>query len=593
MKKVLPTLFFMVSLICFSQNKTIDSLENVIKNYKTEDTTYVDLRTKLVARKMFLTPTDSTWMDYNLKTLEISKKLDYSKGMVLALNSIGIIEHYFKSNPLKALDHYQDAYTIIEKHPELDKYSVGVLTNIGLIHYEQQDYKKALTSYKALLKYPIHRTNTYFNIGNIYGHQKKIDSSIFYYKKAIAVADTVKQILHIANIKSNLGLVQTNAGYMVDGLNNTNQSLELVENHKLEVLRVSAYVNAAEVYLKNNIIEKAEYYATHALELNKALNNMATKNSALATLANVYESKGDYKKALTAFKEHIVLRDSVINADRKLEISRKEIQYEADKDRAISQVEIERQKSIKNTSIIGGSALIFASLIGFILYRRKQEAVTKTKEAEFNAKVSDTELKALRSQMNPHFIFNSLNSIGDYILKNDTKSASDYLGKFAKLMRLTLENSEKSEILLSEDIALLKMYLDIERKRFEQKFDYTIEVEKSLDPENIMIPPMILQPFIENSIIHGLSQTNKKGSIIITFKKQNKMILCSVDDNGVGREKTNSITYLENKKSMGMAITKSRIDIINKVKKTKGDIKIIDKSQGTRIEVSLPIQLVY
>ncbi len=582
----------MLSCFCLSQNKTIDSLENIINNYKTEDTTYVNLRSSLVAKKMFLTPTDTTWMAYNLKTLEVAKRLNYNKGIVLANNNLGIIQHYFLSDPLSALDYYQSAYKGIEEDPKLKDYAVGVLTNIGLINYEQQEYDKALKTFQTLLDYPKYKTNTYFNIGNIYGYQKKLDSSIYYYKAAIVEANKDNSIMHIANIKSNLGLVQTNAGYLEDGLASTIESLDLVETNNLEVMKVSAYVNAAEVYLANDAIDKAEYYATNALQLNEALHNMAIKNTALATLANVYERKGYYEKALKAFKEHIVLKDSVINADRKLEISRKEIQYEADKDRAIAQVEIERQKSIKNASIIGGGLFILASLIGFILYRRKQDAVAKTKEAEFNAKVSDTELKALRSQMNPHFIFNSLNSIGDYILKNDTQSASDYLGKFAKLMRLTLENSEKSEILLSEDISLLKTYLDIERKRFENKFDYTIDIDEALDPDNIMIPPMILQPFLENSIIHGLSSTTK-GNIVIAFKEINEMIICSVDDNGVGREKANSKVASETRKSMGMAITKSRIDIINKVKNTTGDVTIIDKSQGTRIEVTLPLQLAY
>ncbi|WP_197052661.1 histidine kinase [Psychroserpens sp. Hel_I_66] len=583
----------MTSLFCYSQNAVIDSLENVIENYKTEDTTYVDLRTKFVARKMFITPTDSTWMDYNLKTLEVSKKLNYDKGMMLALNSIGIIEHYFKSDPLKALDHYQDAYAIIEKNPKLEKYTVGVLTNIGLIHYEQQDYEKALKSYKTLLKYPQYKTNTFFNIGNIYGHQKKADSSIYYYKEAIISADTIQQILHIANIKSNLGLVQTKAGYTEEGLANTIESINLVEKHNFDLLKVSAFVNAAEVYLKNNNIEKAEYYASQSLNQEGSPNSLATQSSALATLANVYEKKEDYKNAFINYKKHIVLNDSLINADRKLEISRKEIQYKADKNNAIAEVEIERQKSIKNASIIGGGGIVFASLIGFFLYRRKQDAVSKSKEAEFNAKVSDTELKALRSQINPHFIFNSLNSIGDYILKNDTQSASDYLGKFAKLMRMTLENSERKSILLSEDITLLKTYLDIERKRFEHKFEYEINVDENLDADTILIPPMILQPFLENSIIHGLSKTDSKGHIIIAFKEQGNMVVCSVEDNGIGRQKAISSVTSEDKKSMGMAITKSRIEIINKLKNTKGKVTIIDKDKGTRIEVTLPLQLAY
>ncbi|WP_335976454.1 tetratricopeptide repeat-containing sensor histidine kinase [Gaetbulibacter jejuensis] len=592
MKNSLFIFFLMLSSFCVSQNKMLDSLETVINNYKQEDTTYINLRLKFAARKMYLTPSDTSWLGYNLKTLKISKQNNYTKGIAVSYNNIGIIQHYFLSNPVNALNYYQNAYSLIENNPKLQKYAVGVLTNIGLINYEQQEYDKALKSFKTLLHFPENKANTFFNIGNIYGQTKELDSSIYNYKKAIIEAEkSNSSSLLIANTKSNLGLVQTNAGYLEEGLKNTIESLNIIEQHNLEILKVAAYTNAAEVYLKNNAIEKAEHYATNSLKLNEALNNLATKNSALGTLANVYEIKGDYKNALTTYKQHIILRDSLINADRKLEISRKEIQFEADKDRAIAQVEIERQKSIKNASIIGGSAFVAISLIGFMLYKRKQEAVSKSKEAEFNAKVSDTELKALRSQMNPHFIFNSLNSIGDYILKNDTQSASDYLSKFAKLMRLTLENSEKKEILLSEDISLLKTYMDIERKRFQNKFNYTIQVDETIETDEILVPPMILQPFIENSIIHGLSQIEEPGNITISFKKENNMLICSVDDNGVGRQTIER--NMPTKKSLGMTITKSRIEIINKLKNTNGDVKIIDKEKGTRIEVSLPIHLAY
>ncbi|WP_299100832.1 histidine kinase [uncultured Winogradskyella sp.] len=573
----------------------IDSLENIITNYKTQDTNYVNLRIKYVARKMFLTPADTTWTAYNNKTLDISKKLNYPKGIGISYNNLGIIQHYLLSDPLKGLEYYQQAYEVFEKEPKFQKYVIGVLTNIGLIYLEQQEYTKALKSFKTLLHNPENKSKytTEFYIGNVYGEQKKLDSSIYYYKKSLVGAEQNKHFMFMANIKTNLGLMQTNAGFLEDGLLNTQESLDLIESNNIGGLRVTAYTNAAEVYLQNNNIEKAEYYASNSIKLSESLNSLSTKNSALATLANVYAKKGDYKNALTNYKEHIVLRDSLINADRKLEISRKEIQFEADKDKAIAQIEIERQKSIKNASILGGTGLVLAAIIGFILYRRKQDAVSKSKEAEFNAKVSDTELKALRSQMNPHFIFNSLNSIGDYILKNDTQSASDYLSKFAKLMRLTLENSEKKEILLSEDISLLRTYMDIERKRFNDSFNYVIEVDDNLDEDNILVPPMILQPFIENSIIHGLAQKENTGVLTISFYAENDMLVCSVDDNGIGRKSSTANKANSNNKSLGMAITKSRIEIINKLKNTNGDVEIIDKTEGTRINVSLPMQLAY
>lgn len=133
--------------------------------------------------------------------------------------------------------------------------------------------------------------------------------------------------------------------------------------------------------------------------------------------------------------------------------------------------------------------------------------------------------------------------------------------------------------------------MDIERKRFQNKFNYTIQVDESIETDEILVPPMILQPFIENSIIHGLSQIEEPGNITISFKKENNMLICSVDDNGVGRQTIER--NIPTKKSLGMTITKSRIEIINKLKNTNGDVKIIDKEKGTRIEVSLPIHLAY
>ncbi len=580
----------------FSQNTAIDSLETEIKNYKIEDTTYVNLRLKLVSRKMFLTPADTNWLPHNFKTLEVSQRLEYKKGIALGNNNLGIIYHYFLSDPIAALDYYQASYAIIEEEPKFEKYIVGVVNNMALIHYEQQDFKKALPLFKRLLKFPQEKSNTLSNIGNIYGEQKQLDSAIYYFNAAIHEAKMNKNIIQIANIKSNLSLMLVAKGLLKEALKETEESLDLVKKHKLELIRVPVYVNAAEIYLQHQDLENAEIYATKSREFNASLNNLYTEKSALLTLANVNEYKGDYEKAYKFYKEHVILNDSLINVDRQVEISRKEIRYEADKKQALADAEasaeINRQRTIKNLSLAGGGGILMASLFAFVLFRKKQDAVSKRKEAEFNATVADVELKALRSQMNPHFIFNSLNSIGSYILKNDTQSASDYLTKFAKLMRLTLENSEKKEILLSEDIALLKTYLDIERKRFQNRFNYDIKISDTIDADNALIPPMILQPFIENSILHGFAHKNEQGIIKIDFDVKDEMLICSVDDNGTGRQQIID-TKPTKKPSFGMAITQSRIDIINKAKNTKGLLKIIDKKEGTRVEVLLPLAFAF
>jgi len=286
-------------------------------------------------------------------------------------------------------------------------------------------------------------------------------------------------------------------------------------------------------------------------------------------------------------------KEEIAKLEAKYEYEKKEATLTAvhDKKQALQEAEITRHKFIKNTSIYAGSSLAIGLIIGFILYKKKQEAIAITKETAFNLKVSNTELKALRAQMNPHFIFNSLNSINAYITKNDMENASNYLTKFSKLMRETLEKSTQKEITLNEDISILRTYLDIENKRANNSFTYTINVDEDIDPENTLIPPMILQPFVENSIIHGLRNNVQNGEIAIHYTQKEGMLICSVEDNGIGRKA--SAKTGKNKHSLGMSITKSRIEIINKIKNTNGNLHIIDKPNGTKIEVKLPLTLAF
>jgi LytS/YehU family sensor histidine kinase len=217
----------------------------------------------------------------------------------------------------------------------------------------------------------------------------------------------------------------------------------------------------------------------------------------------------------------------------------------------------------------------------------------KQKEAELKAEISETEMKALRAQMNPHFIFNSLNSIGDYIIKNKTELADEYLTKFAKLMRLVLENSEKKEVPLADDLKALELYMQLESLRLNNKFTYEIKTDSEINQETTLIPPLILQPFVENSIWHGIAKKEGAGHIVIDIKKQNGMINCIVEDNGVGRKKDSEIASLKDstgRRSLGMKLTKERIGIINKTKNVNATVSLTDLTPGTRVEVKLPFE---
>ncbi|WP_452220947.1 tetratricopeptide repeat-containing sensor histidine kinase [Lacinutrix salivirga] len=599
MKNLHHTLFVLV-LFCvtsvFSQQKTIDSLQNIIDNYGTPDTTYVNLRSLCANKKLYTTPKDTTLLAYNFKTLEIADQLNYDKGKILAYQKIGTIYQYLQSNPYRAIDYYQKANTIIESNSKFKRFGLVTLGNIGNIYYNQQEYDKALIYYKKMLLVNSERPEAYNYIANTYGKTNKLDSATAYYKKAIKSAKLLKDNTIIANSYSNLADVQNRNGYTTEALKNIGESMALIKTHNITLIKAPTYANASSIYLTNKDYGKAESYAKEAILLNKTVKNLYTEMAAWKALTESYKANKKYKDAINAYENFVSLKDSISSTSRKIEVSRKEIKYQADKEQAIASAEVKRQKLIKNVSIGGGAAFILASFIGFMLYKKKRDASQKAEEANFKTKVVDTELKALRAQMNPHFIFNSLNSIGDYITKNDAKTATNYLAKFAKLMRQTLEHSEKKEILLSEDLAQIKNYLDIENKRFNNAFKYEIIIDETINPENTLVPPMLLQPFLENSIKHGfLTENEDINAIKISIKKENNILIFTLEDNGIGFKTDKKINnnVVNKNQSLGMKITKNRIDIINKQNNTNGSVNIINKEKGVKVEVTIPLQLAY
>ena len=241
--------------------------------------------------------------------------------------------------------------------------------------------------------------------------------------------------------------------------------------------------------------------------------------------------------------------------------------------------------------------LLFSFLLvsGWSIFRYRIFQAQK-KHSITNA-LLQTELKALRAQINPHFIFNSINSIQDFIFTNEPEEANEYLSKFAILMRMILQNSEKKTITLQEEIEFLQIYLQLENLRYSDKFDYEIVVEENMDTDDLFLPPMLLQLYIENAIIHGLSRLANKGKLIIDFKSANNYLICTIKDNGIGRKKSaekrmNANLYQH--KSFGMNTTNDRIQAINKSGTVKIEFQIIDlmdaegNACGTEIILKFP-----
>lgn len=255
------------------------------------------------------------------------------------------------------------------------------------------------------------------------------------------------------------------------------------------------------------------------------------------------------------------------------------------------------------TAILVITLTIFLLIIGMviiILLSRKQRLAQQLREANFQSRLTEVNFAALRSQMNPHFIFNCLNSIKLYTEQNNNEAASEYLSKFAQLIRSTLDNARREKVILAEEIESLELYLQLEAMRFKEKLAYTVLVDKNVDVDFIEIPPMLVQPYIENAIWHGLMHKKEGGNITVRLSQvnENSLLVIVIEDNGIGRKKAGELKSktAEKRKSHGTQITSERIALINEKYQMAAEVNTADlyneqsEPSGTSVTIKLPIK---
>lgn len=530
------------------------------------------------------------------------KEVSDSVLMAKMLNSIALNYMYLSDYP-SALSKYFEALIIHRRlNDTVSNGFAAVNANIGLQYTRLEKFDKAIEYNKIALeiyettKYQYGLANCLTNIGNAYDYLNKPQKAITNYNKAYKIMSALGNNYGMASAITNIGIANIALKDYTTALNYFKQSKPIYEalNNSNNLAIVHDHMGICYLNLDKNLIEAKNNFETSLVYAKKA-SSLNLQVNALESLTQTHYKLGNYKKAYNLIDEALVLKDSFNSVEKKEELARLEEKYkyqnektilesQFERERLTAKEKVEHQEHIIDLAIFGGGSLFLLVVGGMFFYRKKREI-------DFNLKVADTELKALRAQMDPHFLFNSLNSINSYIIKNDTEAATNYLTKFARLIRKTLESSSEKEVILRDDIEILKNYLDIEQKRLDNSFTYSIEIQEDIDVNNTLIPPLILQPFIENSIWHGISKMERDGHIKLEFKKDDDMLFCAVDDNGLGR----SQSQIKDKetKSIGVRLTKNRIDILNAQRKTKGSMKIIDKAKGVRVEVKLPLNLAY
>jgi tetratricopeptide (TPR) repeat protein len=377
-------------------------------------------------------------------------------------------------------------------------------------------------------------------------------------------------------------------------INLRRQSIEYnVETENLpEVARDKVAISES-LAAKGEITEALKE-AEEASVIADTINNPKEQANAYLSLAGLYEKNGRNIQALSAYKKYslAVAKREALTQERlteKSELIQKQQDIEQlSKDVSIGQREaqIHDQTVFRQQLIIYGLLLIIfvIAVAAYFIYRSAQESKIANQMLA---------LKSLRSQMNPHFIFNALNSVNHFIARQDERTANKFLSEFSQLMRLVLENSQEDFIPLSKEQEILSLYLKLEHYRFRDKFDYEINLEESISIDSIEVPPMLIQPYIENAVWHGLRYKETKGKLSLNIFQENNFLVVEVADDGIGRKRSGELKTENQRKhnSTGLKNIQDRLQIINKVYKANYKVVIDDLAEnaGTRVRIYLPI----
>ena len=580
---------------------------------------------------------------YYKRALEIDEKLGEVKNIPIYIINIGAIYKKTGKYP-EAISNFKESLKLFT---ELDN-TLGIansLKNIAVIYQEQGNYPLALEyDNKALslaekIQDSIGIANSYNNMAIIYKLQKNYDKALELLEKALSIQENLNNSKAIAGIKNNIGTIYirkndnstaikyleealeinrkisyksqmaeclNNLGYVNVSLkkyNDANRYFEEAKNINLEIddregLSYS-YLGIADSYMEQKQYNKVLPNALKSLAIADELSLLDYKKEAHKLLSEIYEINGDYKNALINHQQYKLINDSLFNKEN---IERTtQIEYEYKYKQQLDSASIRElkltttvmttsqnlKKSQRNYLYAIIAFLLVSILLGSIIF------YLKFRNVKSKAQNIIMEQKLLRSQMTPHFIFNSLSILQGMILNKEEKKSVSYLSRFSKLLRIILENSRDKLVLLSQEINAIENYLALQNLENED-FKYSIQIDDTIDPQSFKIPPMLIQPFVENAIEHAFVNQKDNKIIDIHLSYSNKNLICNITDNGIGIDFEN-VNKSKHKKSLATTITNERLKLLSEDLKINGSVTVEDRKkyneQGTLVTIVIPYKI--
>jgi len=493
----------------------------------------------------------------------------------------------------------------------------GALCNIGDLYQAIEDYPTALAYYTKgfeIIKPKDLTIWDYTSHAELFTLNHQYDSALHYYNFIDSAKIDIRFLPVFLVSKGEYFLLRkeydTALKYFLKGLFYHRQfnSINQIKRTLLDI---------AKTYFAKNNDTAALQYVREAL--NKSLQTKSRQyvRDAYQILYSIYDRLHKTDSAYFYYRKYIEMKEVVLSNQIKGKFAG--FSYEQ-KIALLNQQQELQQQQLKQSAqqeiflIIGITGILLLGIIilrNTVLKRKNEKNLremaenelqleklkSEKKQSELQSRASELEMQALRSQMNPHFIFNSLNSVNRFILQNERVHASEYLTKFSKLVRLILQNSQSALITLESELESLRLYLDLEALRFNYHFDYKISVPKDLDISALQVPPLILQPYTENAIWHGLMHKEERGQLDIEVFEENNYLYFKITDDGIGRKQAAAFASKSSTKhkSMGLRITENRIAIIQSSETIQSPVTINDlmkddgSAAGTEVIIKIPV----
>ncbi len=526
--------------------------------------------------------------------LKIAKRINYLPGMAEAYRITGVGFAYLENNSL-SIKNYIDALRCFKQLKDSKKVA-RTYNNIGTL-YKFNDPDKALKYFKKAFNIA-RKVNDeellgglYFNMALAYSKKQEYNKSLRSLERSYIIFKKLKDTVSMVMYLQNTGRVYYHLNRIDLAKSRLMQAIQSAKVLKLNSTLGSCYLSLAYIYLDQNEYQLAVSSISEGLKYSKSLNARTMDNDFVRLSYELELKRKNYQKALK-YLSLVYQNDSLdLNKNLSSNIDFNSRHYLQQQKIQENELTITRQKYREATSRwISTLSLLVVLLIiiGALLYNSWKEKRRKEKELADQSTITSLEQKALQAMMNPHFIFNVMNSIQHFINQADVKSANQVLSGFARLARKHLEICMSGSISVQEELVYLRLYLSLEKIRFSDKMDYEITIDENIDTEELIIPSMLVQPFLENAIWHGIMPQEEGGIVKLKFELKDSDLIISIIDNGIG-----IVNSARNTKSghisRGMELIRERVGLLNKLSKRH---IFIDQQQtgnfGTEVMIKIP-----